>query len=263
LSYILAGSQGLSPRTIKYIFSTLRKALNEAVYDNLLVKNPCLGAKRPLEEKYHADVYDEEQVKILLQGLKGTALETEVMLALFLGLRRGEVLGLRFGDCDFKSNQIRICQQVTTIKSDYGNGSTYGIKKLKTKSSNRTVTAPGFIMKSIRTRQTQVSSQKSIQAQAYEDNDLVSCNANGTPRSPQALYRQYKRLISRLGLPDSRFHDLRHTYASLLLENDTELKIISETLGHSTISTTANIYVDILSKRDKPAQIMQEKFGGI
>ncbi len=256
-------AEGLSPRTIKYIFSILRKALNEAVYDNLLVKNPCSGAKRPLEDKYHADIYDEAQVKILMHGLKGTALETEVMLALFLGLRRGEVLGLRFGDCDFKSNRIHICQQVTTIKSDYGNGSTYGIKKLKTKSSNRTVTAPDFIMKSIRARQTQLRSQKSIQGQEYEDNDLISCNANGTPRSPQALYRQYKRLINRLGLPDSRFHDLRHTYASLLLENDTELKVISETLGHSTISTTANIYVDILSKRDKPAQIMQEKFGSI
>ena len=253
--------EGFSPRTIKYVFSILRKALNEAVYDGLLVKNPCLGAKRPLEEKYHAAVYDDAQVKVLAQGLKGTPIETEVLLALFLGLRRGEVLGLRFGDCDFDKNRIHICQQVTTVKSDYGNGSTYGIKKLKTKSSNRIITVPGFVMESILNRQMQINSQKSFYGQKYEDNDLVSCNANGTPRSPEALYRQFKRLINRLGLPDVRFHDLRHTYASLLLENDTALKVISETLGHSTISTTANIYVDILTKRDKPAQIMQEKFG--
>ncbi len=125
--------KGLSPKSIKYVYSILRKALNEAVYDKLIPLNRCQGAKTPPVEAYEAVVYDEYQVKTLLEGVKETPIETAVMLSSLLGLRRGEALGLRFHDCDFEKNEIHVSQQVTTAKSDYRNGPIYGIKPLKTK----------------------------------------------------------------------------------------------------------------------------------
>jgi len=253
--------KGLSPTTVKYVFATLRKALNDALYDGMISRNPCSGAKKPQAVRFHSVVYNEQQAKTLCIGVQNTPIETEVLLSVFLGLRRGEALGLRFSDCDFNANQIHIRQQVSTIKPAYGNGSTFGVKPLKTEKSNRTISVPTFIIKSILDRKEQTSSQKALLGINYMDQDLISCNMNGSPRCPQTLLKQFKKLISKLGLPEIRFHDLRHTCASLLLENDTQLKVISDLLGHSTLSTTADIYIDLLSKKNQPAEIMQAKFG--
>ena len=253
--------KGLSPTTIKYIYSTLRKALNEAVYDKIIPLNPCLGAKTPTVERYDSVVYDESQVRKLIEGVKGTPIEAAVMLSLLLGLRRGEALGLRFGDCDLKKKEIRICQQVTTINAEYRNGPTYGIKPLKTKKSKRTIPIPNLILESILKQKQWVDLQKASYGSLYQDQDLVNCNPDGSPRSPEALLKQFKSLVRRLSLPEIRFHDLRHTCASILIENDAQMKVISDLLGHSTYSTTADIYTNILSKRNQPAEIMQMKFG--
>ena len=150
---------------------------------------------------------------------------------------------------------------VITTSSEYGNGSIFGFKQLKSEKSNRTISAPKFIIDSILRRKAWVSSQKSLLGVDYFDHDLISCNPNGSLRNPQTLLKQFKKLIKSLGLPETRFHDLRHTCASLLLENDTQLKVISDLLGHSTLSTTADIYIDLLSKKNQPAEIMQAKFG--
>lgn len=250
-------SKGLAPKTIKYIFSTMRKALNEAVYDKIISVNPCIGAKRPKEEKYDALILNEHELLILRNGIKGTSIETEILLALFGGLRRGEVLGLRFKDCDLAKNEIHVSQQVTTIKENYGNGTIFGIKQLKTKGSKRTIVIPGFVMKSILSRKAYIDSQKSLAGSGYMDNDLP----NGSCKSPQSLLKQFKRQLTLLNLPNMRFHDLRHTCASLLIENDIDLKTVSNLLGHSTISTTADIYVDLLNKKRQPADKMQAIFG--
>jgi len=253
--------KGLSAKTIKYIYSTLRKALNEAVYDKIIPLNPCLGAKTPTVETYDSVVYDESQVKKLLDELKQTPIETAVMLSLLLGLRRGEVLGLRFSDCDFEKKVIHVRQQVTTIKAEYRTGSTYGIKSLKTKKSKRTIPIPDLILESILKQKQLVDLQKKKFGSSYQDYDLINCNPDGSPRSPQALLKQLKNLVRKLSLPEIRFHDLRHTCASILIDNDAEMKVVSDLLGHSTYSTTADIYTSILNKKKQPAEIMQSKFG--
>lgn len=253
--------KGLSPKTIKYVYTTLRKALNEAVYDEIIPLNPCLGVKTPTVESYDAVVYDKSQMKKLLIGIKGTPIETAVMLSLLLGLRRGEALGLRFCDCDFNKMEIHIRQQVSTIKAEYGTGSTYGIKHLKTNKCKRTIPIPRIIAVSILNQKNWVELQRKNYGSLYYDNDLVNCNPDGSFRSPQTLLKQFKNLLRKLSLPDIRFHDLRHTCASMLIENDTEMKIVSGLLGHSNYSTTADIYTSILNKKKQPAEIMQLKFG--
>jgi len=253
--------KGLSAKTIKYVCSTLRKALNDAVYDKIIPLNPCLGAKTPTVETYDSVVYDESQVKKLLDEVKQTPIETAVMLSVLLGLRRGEVLGLRFSDCDFEKKEIHVRQQVTTIKAEYRTGSTYGIKSLKTKKSKRTIPIPDLIVESILKQKQLVDLQKKKLGSSYQDNDLINCNLDGSPRSPQALLKQLKNLVRKLSLPEIRFHDLRHTCASILIDNDAEMKVVSDLLGHSTYSTTADIYTRIFNKKKQPAEIMQLKFG--
>ena len=253
--------KGLSAKTIKYVYSTLRKALNEAVYDKIIPLNPCLGAKTPTVETYDSVVYDESQVRKLLEGVKETPIETAVMLSLLLGLRRGEVLGLRFTDCDLDKNEIHIRQQVSTIKAEYRAGPTFGVKPLKTKKSKRTIPIPDIISESILKQKHLVELQKRNFGSLYQDYDLVNCNPDGSPRSPEALLKQFKNLVRKLSLPEIRFHDLRHTCASILIDNDAEMKVVSDLLGHSTYSTTADIYTSILNKKKQPAEIMQLKFG--
>lgn len=259
--FMLQEKEEMSPASIRYVHATLRKALNDAVADDLLQKNPCEYANCPKGIKFKAKILDEEQSRKLLEGVLGTSIETEILLALSLGLRRGEALGIQFQNVDFVQSTVQIAQQVTTI-SRPNEPNRWGIKSLKTEGSNRPLVVPGFVLASIKARQAFVDKQKQIMGSAYEDDDLVCCNDDGTPKSPQTVYHQFKRLLKQLGLPDIRIHDLRHTCASLLLEKDVPLKVISQSLGHSTISITADTYVDIMErKKHQPADVMQQLFG--
>ena len=257
----LQKEKGLSPKTIWYVHATFRKALNDAVADDLLIKNPCKDAKCPKAEKFYAEILDEAQVRILIQGVLGSPIETEVLLMASLGLRRGEALGVRFSDVDFDNAIICIKQQVTNVGKEGSQKQEWGIKGLKTDGSNRNLYLPDFVIDSIRARKKRVAEDRLRLGAAYQNNDLICCNDNGSFKSPQTVYHQFKKLLKKLELPDIRLHDLRHTCASLLFDKDVPLKVISQTLGHSTISITADTYVNALNKQQQPADIMQGLFG--
>lgn len=256
--YFMLQERGkLSASTIRYIHATLRKALNDAVKDELIYKNPCNDAVRPKSEPHHSVVLNKAQAQVLVAGALNTEIEMEVILAATTGARRGEVLGLRFQDVDFENNSIHIVQQVSTIRRPGMAGGQWGIKTLKTNESNRIVAVPNFVMEHIKARKVMVYNQK-LENPDYKDNDLICCNKDGTIKSPQTVYHQYKKLLTKLGLPDIRFHDLRHTCASLLLEQKVDLAVISKALGHSTIKTTADIYIDTMGIRHQTAEAMEE-----
>lgn len=151
--YKLTEKDGLSATSVHYVHATLRKALNDAVADDYLLKNPAEFADLPKGDKYKATVLNEKQAQALFQGLKGESIETEILLMLCLGLRRGEALGLRFCDVDFGTNSARVAQQITTVQGNCSNnGQNYGIKRLKTESSNRSIPLPPLIIDSIKMR---------------------------------------------------------------------------------------------------------------
>ena len=257
----LQEKHGLSPASVRYVHATIRKALNDAVADDLLTKNPAVYAVCPKGERFHPNPLTKEQASILLKGVLGSNIETPVLLMLSSGLRRGEAMGLRFQDVDFERKTIAVVQQVTGLEERKGQPRTWGIKALKTDSSVRKLYVPDYVLDSIKSRKKEVASQKLLLGAKYQDNDLICCNEDGSPKNPQTVYHKFKKILKDLSLPDVRLHDLRHTCASLLLEQDVPLKVISETLGHSTISITADTYITVMEKAQQPVKVMEGLFG--
>lgn len=257
--------KGLSATTVKYIHRVLSKALKEAVLSDLILKNPCDGVELPKQKKYHAVVLNAEQIKLLLKRSIGSIVELEVLLALSLGLRRGEVLGLKFSDFDFVNKTVHVERQVTVIKdttksTKSPDDAVWGLKDLKTNESNRILYVPQAVLDAVQSRTLQIKRDKKKFGEQYIDLDLVCCQENGAVESPQTVYHRFKKLLKECELPDIRFHDLRHSYATALLDLDVPLKVIQKLLGHSSISTTGDIYCDVLEKKKQPAEIVQNTF---
>ncbi len=153
-----------------------------------------------------------------------------------LGLRRGEVFGLQWEDIDFATNTIHICHNLvcTTGKKEIG--------KTKTESSKRDILMPMHIADLLKRHKIKQAESRLRFTGTYIDNDLVCCNADGTPRHTGAYSQRFSEFLSKNGLKHIRFHDLRHINATLMLQYGVPAKVASERLGHSTIQTTMNIY---------------------
>jgi excisionase family DNA binding protein len=254
--------RGLSANSIRLTNSVLSKALNEAVYDGLIAINPCKGVRKPKITHYAAKVFDKEETIRLMNAIKGTSVELPILIALSLGLRRGEALGIRFSDCDFRNNTIHIQRQVTMVKHDGQGCEVYGLAPLKTEKSNRIIGAPPTLMGMVKKRWVQVAKDKR-KCENYQDMDLVCCHEDGTFLNPKSVYRQYRRIIARAGLPANRFHDLRGTQITMAYAQGAPLKYISENAGHSTINMTANTYCQVTPEsRHVCADIMQSVLFG-
>jgi integrase len=254
-------SEKLSPKSIQYVHRVLSKAFKDAINDDLILKNPCNGVSRPKLKKFNSGVYDIAQLKALMQVIKNTDYELPILFSAMLGLRRGEALGLRFSDINFDKSTACIRQQVTRIADPNDkNKSIWGIKELKTEDSNRTIYVPDLVLDLIRKQQEKVESNQLKYSESYNNLSLICCRENGSFINPDTLDDMFKVLIKKASLPDIRFHDLRHSFATNLVELDIPLKVISNALGHSSVGITADIYCDVLKKKKQVADVMQNAF---
>ena len=186
-------------------------------------------------------------MQALMKALDGHRYETEIKLAMLLGLRRGEVLGLKFSDVDFDRHTISIERQVSTIKDDtkHNNTSYYGLKKLKSESSNRVLSISTEIEQLIKRKQAFNELQAQKLGKEYIDLDLICCDDMGGVLSPQTLYHAFKRIMEKSNLPtNTRFHDLRHSYAVLCIDLNVPIKVLSQAMGHSSTAVTDAVYAD-------------------
>lgn len=257
-------AKNLSPRSIQYIRDVLKMALNEAVDDGLIKKNPCLRVDIPKQKRYRSVVLDVAQAKRLLNAAIDSDVEFEVITTLSLGLRRGEVLGIEYPDFDFLNETVHIQRQVTythdrSTKDKDSKKTEYGLIDLKTEESNRVLNLPKSVVEAAQRRRKLILEQKLRTGSSYADKGLMCALGNGDCVSPQTLYHRFKRLLKKAELPDIRFHDLRHSCATLLLDWDVPLAVISKMLGHSTIAITADIYCDVLEKKKQVADLFEAK----
>lgn len=247
----------LSPKSVVYVHNVLKTALKCAVDDKLIEENVCLKVKPPKVPKYKSALLSKEQMNILLSYLKGKRYETEIYLAVMLGLRRGEVLGLMYDDVDFERHTISIQRQVSTTKdTTQKNTEYYGIKKLKSESSNRVLYISEDIEDIIRRKMMYNESQKRLLGNDYQDNGLICCSDDGTVMSPQTLYHAFKRILKECELPDVRFHDLRHSYATLCIDLNVPIKVLSQSLGHSSTAVTDSVYADSIRAKQELASMI-------
>jgi len=236
--------EGLSPNSVRGVHRSLRRALNQAVEWGVLLHNPALAAQPPKRQKVSFNTLTAEQVGQLLAAArvadKRSHLYALYLTAITTGMREGELLGLRWQDIDLDRQIITINQ--TCIKG--GTKPIFG--EPKTDAGGRTVTIPASVVAAIKEHRRWQRAHRIALGPAYRDYDLVWPTGWGTPRTARRLIRNFKLLLQKAGLPDIRFHDLRHTHATLLLESGTHPKIVQERLGHSSIAVTMNLYTHVM-----------------
>lgn len=239
---------GLSTRTIKLHGVVLSLVFKKAIHDGILNNNPCEYAKIPKSEKTTstAKFYTIEQCKVLLKCVEGTALHDMIYITMLYGLRRSELMGLQWNAIDFDKNTIAIKHTVVVQK-------TVVVKnKTKNKTSMRTYPLLNEVKEILIKIKSAQDKNKKIFGNCYQENDYIFTKEDGTSYYPTYPSHELRKCLERNNLPYIRWHDLRHTTASLLILKGWQMKEISEWLGHADIGTTMNIYghIDMEHKKE-------------
>lgn len=236
----------LSARTVQYVHAVLRRALTQAMREELVTRNVAALVSAPRVLHREVNYLEPEQAQDLLAAARDDRLYALYAVALALGLRRGEALALRWRDIDLEKRTLRVRGSLQRV-----NGRLQ-ITEPKTARSRRLIPLPDICVDAlVEHRERQASDRE--HATIWIESDLVFTTSIGTPIEPRNLVRHFQTLCRRAGLPQIRFHDLRHTCASLLLAQGVEPRVIMETLGHSVIGTTLNIYTHVLPATQRSA----------
>ena len=236
----------VSANTVIHRHANIRKALQYAFKTGLIDINPADRIERPKKVKYVGSTYNDQELEQLFAVTKGDLIELPVMLAAFYGLRRSEVLGLKWDAIDFEKKTITIKHTVTQTTLD---GKSVIIEKdrTKTKSSYRTLPLVKPFEDALLRKKAEQAENRRLCGKCYDKShlDYINVNEMGKLITPGFLTQHFPLVLERNGMKKIRFHDLRHSCASLLYSNGVALKDIQEWLGHSDISTTSNIYTHL------------------
>ena len=249
--YDIMLADGLKPTTVIRYHAIIRKSLDYAFKNDLIVNNPADKVKRPKKNIFVGSFYSKNELNTLFEKSKNDPLHLIILLTAFYGLRRSEVLGLKWSAIDFVNKTITIKHTVVEVKIN-GKNKILGKDRTKTKSSYRTLPLTDEIIIALENAKKQQKYYKRKFKKNYNTKyeEYVCLKPDGSLIKPDYVTRHFPLLLKNNGLRHIRFHDLRHSCASLLLSKNIPMKAIQEWLGHSDFSTTANIYahLDINSK---------------
>jgi integrase len=232
---------GLSPASVRYIHRILRKALGDAVRKGTINRNPAVLAdppKRSMARRRDREmkVWTAAQVQTFLDAAGGQRLSPAFVLAAHTGMRRGEVAGLRWSDVDLSARLIHVRQAAVAVNYELG------LSDMKTTNGKRTIDVNDDVVRALTAWRAKQAEERLLLGADDADLDLVFARPDGQPTHPEVISRTFERLVARSGLPRIRFHDVRHTHASLLLKAGVPIKVVSERLGHATASFTLDVY---------------------
>ncbi len=249
---------GCNANTVIHYHAVVRKALQYAVKNELIRENAADKVDRPKKGKYLAAFYSKEELAALFEAAKDDSMSVVIQLAAYYGLRRSEVLGIRWSAVDFERGTISINHKVTEGKVD-GKETLFTEDKLKTKSSFRTLPLIPAVRELLLEQKEKQERFRALFKKSYCTDylDYVCVDEMGQLFRPNYVTDHFKLLLHRHGLRHIRFHDLRHSCASLLLSQGIAMKQIQDWLGHSTFATTADIYshLDFNSKQESAEAI--------
>lgn len=248
----LQNDKGLSPNTIHKIHICIHKAFKDACAEELITFNPATNTKRPKIQKFENEVLNREEFLACLEVFRGDPIEVAVNLGAFLGMRRSEILALKWQDIDLEQGILYIKRTRVPVK-----GEVIEKSRCKNFTSHRKIYIPEHLKELLETVKLEQSDRREYFGNAYYEADLgeeqgyVCCKIDGSPLEPSYITHRFHDVMVKSNLPVIRFHDLRHTVAHLLRENGASAQDICDLLGHSSITTTCNIYLGFSSEASK------------
>lgn len=228
----------MAPKTIKNIFLNLSAAMKKAVMLELIPKNPCDNITMPKLERFHPDIYSMEEVEHMLDCAKGTSMYLPLMIEICIGLRRGELLALKWKHIDFENGYLSVEENLVTVDNERIT------KAPKTQSGKRTIQIPTTLLTLLKTTKAD---------RKAKENDYIICQADGSPYKSDSFSLKFRRFLKANDLKHIRFHDLRHINATIMLSLGISPKVAQERLGHSSYQITMDIYSHVLKKVEKEA----------
>ncbi|MGB3736973.1 MAG: tyrosine-type recombinase/integrase [Ilumatobacter sp.] len=227
----------LSPKTVRNTHTVLRKALADAERLGLVGRNPAAAANPPSDVRVEQSTWSSDELRTFLDSVRADRLHAAFVLLATTGMRRGEVLGLRWSDLDFDGGGLAVSNTLTTV----GTGLVTGPPK--TSRSRRQIFLDEGTLSVLREHRRQQNEERLSVGPAWNGSvDYVFTDELGEPVHPDAFSRSFRRRVAEVDLPVIRLHDLRHSYATLALKAGVHPKVVSERLGHATIGVTLDLY---------------------
>jgi len=252
-----ASAAGLSPATVRSINANLKCSLTTALRwhrsNDVITHNAAKDAIVPPQMQYKATVLTLEDAKTFLASVVGHPYEGLTSVGLSLGLRRGEVAGLRWSSIDFVKRQLHVTHQLQRF-----NGEGVTLCELKTEESRRTLPLPQSCINALLRRQMIQEAERIKAGDKWQEQHFVFTSRNGRPITPERIGVQHKEAMKRAGLALIRFHDLRHTAATLLLAQGVPMKLVQKILGHSSFKLTMDTYAHVLPSMLEDAALVME-----
>jgi integrase len=245
---------GVGVRTIRICHNILHRALDKALRYGLVSYNPADGATLPRYRHSEMQVLDEEQVGRFLVAAQTSRYRAMYHLAVTTGMREGELFGLKWADIQWAKGVLHLQRQVQSVP-----GQGWSFVEPKTQSGTRTIMMGEGTLQVLREHREQQARVRQAAGERWQEKDLVFPNSVGNPANPSNMRKDFNRTLTHAGLSRIRFHDLRHTAASLLLNHNIPVIVVSKMLGHSKPSTTLDIYGHLYSdSQGEAAKIMDE-----
>ena len=229
---------GLSARTVLHHHRILKQALRQAVRWRLIIANPADAVEPPRPVRVEMRSLDAPETATLLDHATGTRLYAPLLLSVATGLRRGELLALRWKDLDLDAATLRVERSLEIVR---GQG-TLAFKTPKTTKSRRVVVLPSVVVEALRAHRVTQVAERLAAGPAYDDGDLLFADQIGRPWHPDAFVSAFRKIVAKAKLGHVRLHDLRHSHATALLRAGVHPKIASERLGHATVGITLDLY---------------------
>jgi integrase len=247
-------AKGKSRRTAALIHTVIHAALDQAVQNQVVQRNAAEAAHPPRQEKQERRCLSSEETMRLIEAAKGERLYAAIVLALSTGLRRGELLALKWEDVDFENKLLYVRRNLVTIRNQEGRTKTRNVEQSpKTKTSNRILPLSDELIDLLKEHQRKQEEDKTTFGEGYQDNGFVFCTTKGTPISPRNFSRFVARIAEKAGLKGVSPHTLRHTFATRLAELGVYPTVVQKLLGHATVDVSMEVYSHVFPDVERDA----------
>lgn len=248
--------EGLAPKTVKNVHGILHKALQQAIINGYIKNNPADSTVLPRVSRRELKPLDENQISTFLKAIQDHEYGDLFTVTLFTGMREGEALGLLWDCVDLENGMLTVDKQLQLIRGSKGQ-----YQMVPTKNSKaRTITLAPSVVKVLRGVRRKQLENKMLYGSAWEDSDFVFTNELGHHLFASTVYKSFKRVMAEIGSPETRFHDLRHSYAVVSIRSGDDIKTVQDNLGHATAAFTLDVYGHVTQKMKQESANRMEQF---